>query len=254
MTLPAIKDVSVDGFADGPSLDASGAQVGEEGRDNTLPATLAIPKMSGNGNSVDIALMQENTKRKRGRPKKGEEGSARISKWVPKHWTPVYEQIVSLDCMGVAQKKIAEQFDMTNVMISKICCTPQAKIIRRKVLELLAEKNEVFQEERFGRTQVQAMERISSVMEDDALFMADPFAVVDRAFKLLEKTGRIGDRDKGSVNVAGDLNVSNVSNLSQTAIVEIKDGLAKAREAKELHKDMEAIDVSSIVVDNGRMK
>ena len=99
------------------------------------------------------------------------------------------------------------------------------------------------------------MERISSVMEDDALFMADPFAVVDRAFKLLEKTGRVGDRDKkGDINVAGDLTVNKVSNLSQTAIVEIKDGLAKSREAKELHKDMEAIDVSSPIVDNGRMK
>ena len=30
--------------------------------------------------------------------------------------------------------------------------------------------------------------------------------------------------------------------------------LEKAREAKELHKGMEAIDVSSVVVDNGRMK
>ena len=211
-------------------------------------------KSGGNGSSVDPNLIQENTKRKRGRPRKGEEGAARIAKWIPKHWTPVYEQIVHLDCMGVSQKKIAAQFSITNVMVSKICSTPQAKIIRRKILELLAEKNKVFQEDRFGRVQVRAMERISAVMENDELFMADPFAVVDRAFKLLEKTGRIGGRDKGDINVAGDLKVSNVSNLSQTAIVEIKDGLAKAREAKELHKDMEAIDVSSVVVDNGRMK
>ncbi len=213
-----------------------------------------LPLIKGNGSSIDSSLVKENSKRKRGRPRKGEEGAARLVKWIPKQWTPIYEQIVHLDCMGVPQKRIADQFKMTNVMISKICCTPQAKIIRRKVLELLAEKNESFQEERFGRTAVRAMERISAVMEDDELFMADPFAVVDRAFKLLEKTGRIGGRDKGDINVAGDLKVSNVSNLSQTAIIEIKDGLAKSREAKELHKDMEAIDVSSVVVDNGRMK
>ncbi len=214
-----------------------------------------LPLIKGNGSSIDPNLTQANTKRKRGRPRNDDPNRpARLVKWIPKEWKPVYEQIVHLDCMGVSQAKIAAQFDYTPVMISKICCTPQAKIIRRKVLELLAEKNKVFQEERFGRTQVQAMERISAVMEDDELFMADPFSVVDRAFKLLEKTGRIGGRDKGDINVAGDLTVNKVSNLSQTAIVEIKDGLAKSREAKELHKNMEAIDVSSVVVDNGRMK
>ncbi|HEC64134.1 MAG TPA: hypothetical protein ENI23_02440, partial [bacterium] len=184
-----------------------------------------LPSMSGNGSSIDSSLVKENTKRKRGRPRNDDPNRpARLIKWVPKQWTPIYEQIVSLDCMGVSQKKIAEQFNMTNVMVSKVCCTPQAKIIRRKVLEFLAEKNKVFQEERFDRVQVRAMERISSVLEDEELFTADPFAVVDRAFKLLEKTGRIGGRDKGDINVAGDLTVNKVSNLSQTAIVEIKDG------------------------------
>ncbi len=208
--------------------------------------------MSGNG--INASLVEQNIKRKRGRPKKGEEGSARITKWIPNEWTPVYEQIVHLDCMGIAQARIAEKFNYTPTMISKICCTPQAKIIRRKILEILAEKNKVFQEERFDRVKVQAMERISSVLEDDELFSADPFAIVDRAFKLLEKTGTIGDKSKGDINVAGNLTVNRVNNLTQNALVEIKDGLVKARESKELHKDMKAIDVSSVVVDNGRMK
>ena len=216
-----------------------------------MTSALTIPSMSGNG--ISTSLVEQNIKRKRGRPKKGEQGAARIVKWVPKEWTPVYEQIVSLDCMGVSQKRIAKQFNLTTVMISKICCTPQAKIFRRRVIDKLTEKNEVFQEERFEKVKVKAMERITSVLEDEALFVADPFAVVDKAFKLLEKTGEIGNGKKsGNVNVAGDLHV--VNELHQTAILEIKDGLAKAREARELHKDMEAIDVSSVVVDNGRMK
>ena len=254
MTSVALKDVS-EAETTGSAVDTS-AQVGDEDRDKGPDNLLDInnkplPSMSGNG--INASLVQTNTKRKRGRPKKGEEGSARITKWVPNEWTPVYEQIVHLDCMGVSQKKIAEQFKLTNVMVSKICCTPQTKIIRREVLELLAERNQEFQEERFDRVKVQAMERISSVLEDDELFTADPFAVVDRAFKLLEKTGTIGDK-KGDINIAGDVTVNRVNNLTQNALVEIKDGLAKAREAKELHKDMEAVDVSSVVVDNGRMK
>ncbi|KKL59733.1 hypothetical protein LCGC14_2212370 [marine sediment metagenome] len=213
-----------------------------------------LPSVKGNGSSIDTSLVKTNIKRKRGRPRNDDPNKpARLVKWIPKVWTPVYEQIVSLDCMGVPQKKIAEQFDMTNVMVSKICSTPQAKIFRHKVLKVLAERNKIFQKDRFEKVQVRAMERISSVMEDDALFMADPFAVVDRAFKLLEKTKVIGSgtRDGSGVNISGNLTVNN---LTQTAIVEIKEGLEKAREAKELHKDVEAIDVTSVVVGEGRRR
>ena len=243
--------------ADGPGGYAS-AQRGDEGRDKGSPTTLdlnskPLPSVKGNGDgsSIDISLVETNTKRKRGRPRNDDPNRpARLVKWVPKEWTPIYEEIVSLDCMGMAQKEIAEKFKMTPVMVSKICCTPQAKIFRRKVLEILAERNKVFQEDRFERTQVQAMERISSFMEDDALFASDPFAVVDKAFKLLEKTRVLGGSEsKGNVNILGDVNL-----LSQTAIVELKDGLAKAREAKELHEGVEAIDVTSPTVERVRRK
>ena len=243
--------VILDASVTGLSASALG---GDKDRDRVPSAPMALnnkplPKMSGNGSSVDVNLVRTNTKRKRGRPRDDDPNRpARIVKWIPKEWTPVYEQIVSLDCMGVAQKEIAEQFKMTNVMVSKICSTPQAKIIRRKVLEVLAERNKVFQEERFERTQVRAMERISELMEDNALMMADPFAVVDRAFKLLEKTKVLGSSEgRGDIHIAGDVNM-----LSQTAIIELKDGLAKARESKELHKDLEAIDVTSPIVERKR--
>ncbi|KKM94969.1 hypothetical protein LCGC14_1193000 [marine sediment metagenome] len=231
---------------------------GDEGRDKDPSTTLdlnrkPLPSVKGNGDgsSIDISLVETNTKRKRGRPRNDDPNRpARLVKWVPKEWTPVYEQIVSLDCMGVPQKEIAAKFNFTTVMISKVCSTPQAKIFRRKVLEILAERNKIFQEDRFERTQVRAMERISSFMEDDALFASDPFAVVDKAFKLLEKTRVLGGSEsKGNVNILGDVNL-----LSQTAIVELKDGLAKSREAQELHKEMEAIDVTSPIVERVRSK
>ncbi len=217
---------------------------------NNKPLPSVKGNGSGNGTSISTNLMETNTKRKRGRPRNDDPNRpARLVKWIPKEWTPIYEEIVSLDCMGMPQKEIAEKFKMTSVMVSKICCTPQAKIFRRKVLEILAERNKIFQEDRFERTQVRAMERISSFMEDDALFESDPFAVVDKAFKLLEKTRVLsGGEKKGNVNILGDVNM-----LTQNAIVELKDGLAKAREAKELHKGMEAIDVTSPIVERKRI-
>ncbi|KKK54467.1 hypothetical protein LCGC14_3084450 [marine sediment metagenome] len=253
MTLPLTDVPAVE--STGSVNYASGLDGGE--KDRNTPSVLLdinkkpLPKMGGNGTSISPSLVQENTKRKRGRPRDDDPNKpARIAKWIPKNWTPVYEEIVSLDCMGMAQKEIAEKFSMTAVMVSKICCTPQAKIFRRKVLEVLAERNKTFQKDRFERVQVRAMERISTVLEDDNLFEADPFAVVDRAFKLLEKTKVLGGGEgKGDINIAGNVNM-----LSQTAILEIKDGLAKAREAKELHKDLEAIDVTSPVVERGRRR
>ena len=212
-----------------------------------------LPSVKGNGTSISSSLMETNTKRKRGRPRNDDPNRpARLVKWVPKEWTPVYEEIVSLDCMGMPQKEIAEKFEMTSVMVSKICCTPQAKIFRRKVLEVLAERNKVFQKDRFERTQVRAMERISSFMEDDELFASDPFAVVDKAFKLLEKTKVLsgGEDNRGK----GGIHIENVNMLTQTAIIELKDGLKKSREAKELHKEMEAIDVTSPIVERVRSK
>ena len=247
-------DVSDTGLSSS-SDDYASAHRGVKGRDKGPSATLdlnnkplpSVKDNNGNGTSIDPNLVQGNIKRGRGRPRKGEITSARISKWIPKTWTPIYEEIVSLDCMGMPQKEIAKKFNFTAVMISKICSTPQAKIFRRMVLETLAKRNKVFQEERFERSQVRAMERISSLMEDDELMETDPFAVVDRAFKLLEKTKVLGGGEK-----VGDINVT-VNNLSQTAIVELKDGLAKAREAKELHSDMEAIDVTSPIVERTRI-
>ena len=257
MTL-IVPDVPATGST-GPGNYASVLGGGEKDRDtssfvldlNNKPLPSVKGNGSGNGTSINPSLVRTNTKRKRGRPRNGDlNRPARIVKWIPKEWTPVYEEIVSLDCMGVPQKKIAKQFSMTTVMISKICSTPQAKIFRRLVLERLAEKNKVFQEERFAKTQVRAMERISELIEDDNLMLADPFAVVDRAFKLLEKTKVIGGSDsRGDVHIAGDVNM-----LTQNAILEIKDGLAKSREAKKLHSDVEAIDVTSVVVDNGRRR
>ena len=252
MTLP-LTDVPT-AETTGSVVDTSVLGGGEKSRD-TPSAVLdlnnkPLPKMGGNGTSISPSLVETNTKRKRGRPRNDDPNRpARLVKWVPKEWTPVYEQIVSLDCMGVSQKKIAEQFDMTNVMVSKICSTPQAKIFRRKVLEVLAERNKEFQKDRFERVQVQAMERISSVLEDDNLFTADPFAVVDRAFKLLEKTRVLGGGEsRGDVNIAGNVNM-----LSQTSIVELKDGLAKARESRELHKELEAVDVTSPTIERKRI-
>ena len=218
---------------------------------------MVIPEMSP-GSSIDPVLAastQVTTKRKRGRPRKDDPTHipAKISKWYPKKWKPIHEQIVALDCAGAPHAMIAAKFDKTPQYVSKICNTPQAKIIRRHALNTLVEKNKEFQDERFVHAAAKAMERVTDLLEDDALFESEPFQVVEKAFKLLAGVGVVGGKkDDGATHIHAK-NVT-VNNLKQTAIVDIKEGLAKAAEAREMHSHMKAIDVTSPKVETGRME
>jgi hypothetical protein len=221
-------------------------------------AVMEIPEMSAPGSSIDpiaAALAQVNTKRKRGRPRKDDLVSRRasIQKWQPKTWKPIHEEIVALHCAGAPHAMIAGKLNKTVQYISKICNTPQAAIIIKHALATMVAQNKEFQEERFTHMAAKAMERISDVLEDDQLARDEPFAVVDKAFKLLTQTGVIGaKKDDGATHIHAK-NVT-VNNLKQTAIVELKDGLAKATEVREKYQKMEAIDVTSPKVETGRME
>ncbi len=221
-------------------------------------AVMEIPDMTAPGSSIDpigAALTQVNGKRKRGRPRKDDltHRRASIQKWAPKTWKPIHEEIVALHCAGAPHAMIAAKLNKSEQYVSRICNTPQAAIIKRHALALMVKNNRDFQEERFSQMAARAMERISDVLEDDQLAKDEPFAVVDKAFKLLSQTGVIGPKkDSGDTHIHAK-NVT-VNSLKQTAIIELKDGLAKATEVREKYQKMEAIDVTSPKVDSGRME
>jgi hypothetical protein len=221
-------------------------------------AAMVIPEMSpaGNGSSIDpsLAAALVPIKRGRGRPRNDDltYKPASIKKWYPKKWKPIHEEIVALDCAGAPHAMIAAKLNKTVQYVSKICNTPQAKIIRRNALNQLVAKNKEFQEERFEHVLIKAQERVVDFMEDDALFQAEPFQVVDKAMKLLQGRGVLGQKETGNTHIHAK-NVT-VNNLKQTAIVELKDGLARALEAREKYQELEAIDVTSPKVETGRME
>lgn len=215
------------------------------------------------GTSIDKTIAIMNTtppKRKRGRPRTVnlDGRQAVIKKWVPKEWKPVYEQIVALDCMNVPHGDLAVQFDYTKQMISMICNTPQAKILRRKMLDILAKKNEDFQVKRFEAASSKAMQRINDFMDDDTLYEENPFAVVEKSLKFLQAKGVLksgnGVIKEGDTIIHGNVVVKKVSQLAENAMIEIKEGLKLIQETDALHEDLEAIDVTSPVADDGRMR
>ena len=201
----------------------------------SMKQPLTVPKM--NGSSIELPTI---TKKRI---------PARIGKWVPKNWTSIHEEIVALKITGFSNAVLAKRFDKSLVYISKVLNTPQAKIIKRKALNDLSHNYKEFQKERLQRTQARAMERISDMIDNDQLAEDNPFAIVDRSFKLLEKTGVMASADelargKTEVNVKGDLNINNTQ-VNVTQIAELKDGLKRLEEIAVIHEGVEPIDIIS---------
>lgn len=169
---------------------------------------------------------------KLGRPRKDEYRPAKLDRWRPKEWTPVYEQIVVLSCgMNRSNVELGEMFGFTPQHISNILNTPEASLVRRRVLETLREKVDGGLPKRLSDLADKATQRVAQVMYDDAVFERSPFAVVDRALRVLAGVGRL----RNAETPPGDT-TNNILVLSGEAAQDIRDGLRKSREAREMHE------------------
>lgn len=156
---------------------------------------------------------------------------ASLKRWRPKEWTPIYEQIVILSAMGHSNKQLAEAFHYSPQQISNIVCTPEAKLTRRRVLESLQQKAEDGIPTRLSALADKATQRVAQVLYDDALFERSPFAVVDRGLSLLRGVGKL----KTAAEADQPGNQQNILILTGEDATDIRDGLKKAKEARERH-------------------
>lgn len=156
---------------------------------------------------------------------------AKLTRWRPKEWTPIYEQIVILSAMGHSNKQLAETFKYSPQQISNIVCTPEAKLTRRRVLESLQQKAEDGIPTRLSVLADKATQRIAQVLHDDALFERSPFAVVDRGLSLLRGVGKL----KTAAEADSQASQQNILILAGEDASEIRAGLKKAREARDNH-------------------
>lgn len=153
---------------------------------------------------------------------------AKLQRWRPKEWTPVYEQIVILSCgMNKSNKELGDMFGFTPQHISNILCTPEASLVRRRVLETLREKVDGGLPRRLSDLADKATQRVAQVLYDDAIFERSPFAVVDRSLAVLRGVGKLRSAEEAK----GDT-TNNVLILAGETANELRDGLRKAREAQ----------------------
>ena len=153
----------------------------------------------------------------------------KLTKWRPRKWEAMHEQIVVLSCLGRSNKQIAEIFGYTPQHICNILGTPEASLVRRRVLDNLRDSVKSNLDQSLEDLADQSVIRLKEVMFDDDLFEKSPFAVVDRGLAVLRGVGRLKSGDDNSTKVGKAIIMS-----SEDA-KKLIEGTAAADEAKRLN-------------------
>lgn len=154
---------------------------------------------------------------------------ARFTKWQPKKWEAMHEQMVILSTLGRSNVDIARMFGYTPQHIANVLTTPQADICRRRVLDNLRESAVKQIDGSLEDLADQSLVRLKQVMYDDDLFEKSPFAVVDRGISVLRGVGKL--RAESSPG----MNVKNALFMAKEDAAALLEGMKAADEAKRLN-------------------
>jgi hypothetical protein len=154
---------------------------------------------------------------------------ARFTKWQPKRWEAMHEQMVLMSTLGRSNVAIAEAFGYTPQHVCNVLNTPQADIIRRRVLNTLRESAVKQIDGSLEDLADQSIVRLKQVMYDDDLFSKSPFAVVDRGISVLRGIGKLRAENAPGVNV------KNAIFMTPEDAKTLHDGMTRADEAKRLN-------------------
>lgn len=159
-------------------------------------------------------------------------------KWRPTKWEAMYDEWIVRSCLGESNLSIAQRYKYTPQHVCNILNTPQAKILRRQLMESLRKSIELRTEERLAHLQDKAFQRLTQLMDDDKLMESHPFAVADRSIGILKGVGILRPEGAGVVNNK----TTNIFTPEVSAM--IAEGLRKAAEAKLLNPGSVAVDVT----------
>lgn len=175
--------------------------------------------------------------------------SAKVGKWKPRKWRPIYEQIICLHIVaGISRDDLAKQFGYTPQHISNILNSEQADVLRNIASERIrggalerADNKIVDITERLERLQHKALERVEAVMNDDEMMEKAPFAMIDRGLRILSAKGGLVEKvpeREGSKTITNNIAASIQNNnfiASKEELQKLQSGLDKALEVREIH-------------------
>lgn len=157
----------------------------------------------------------------------------RFTRWVPKRWDTIHEQMVALSIRGLSNAAIAQQLGYTPQQVSRVLNSPQA-------LELLAQYKASLRkalleasESKIDVLQAQAMENIEKVLTDKDLQATAPFQMLKASMEFMRGAGKlVGDIKPPSqpINNNGVINVIPLPNLPPDSLHKLIAGAAQAIE------------------------
>lgn len=135
-------------------------------------------------------------------------------RWIPKHWKPIYQEVVTYHVMGFTNREIAEATGFTHFHIGMILNCPQAEGQIVEVQERLTKIKLGKVKKKIDDMATRALERVEEVLTNDELAADQPFAMYDRALKfavsarvLQPSDGNITETTEtnNTLNVAGNV-------------------------------------------------
>jgi hypothetical protein len=148
------------------------------------------------------------------------------SKWNPKEWHPVYEQVVALSAAGWSNEKVGNMVGLGKQQVSNILSSPKGKQKLQDYINTVATGAERSLNSRLSKIAEVTVGRVEAYFNDDELFMKAPGAMTDRSLKFLKGIGQLRDDAAPVVN-------NNIS-FKDTQIAVLASAMARSKEAKLL--------------------
>lgn len=162
----------------------------------------------------------------------------KLSRWVPKRWDTIHEQMVALSIRGLSNAAIAQQLGYTPVQVSRVLNTPQAAELFAQYKASLRKSLLEASETKIDTLQAQAMDNIEKVLTDRELQSAAPFQMLRASMDFMKGVGKlVGDVKVPSGGVTNNntstVNVLAMPNLPPDALHKLIVGASKAIEVMQ---------------------
>ena len=121
----------------------------------------------------------------------------KTSKWIPKKWKPIYEEMLLLSVAGKSNGEIAEFYGYTAQQISNILSSPIAQAKKSEIVNRINEDFQKNEEQKLKEIAAKSIDRIRDLIFDDEKAKNAPFAMFDRSVTLLKAVGKLNSGESG---------------------------------------------------------
>lgn len=151
------------------------------------------------------------------------------NRWNPKVWRPEYDRIVAYSVLGRSNVWIGRQLGFTKEYVSVILHLPQAQELYMKLRNATRERMEQSIPEMLQYVAKRTGDRLKQMIDDEDLFKASPFAVIDRGMDVLKGLQHLKGGGNGAPGQFIENNIGQITVLNSQKS-DIMEGLTKIAE------------------------